>query len=58
MVFFDVLYRVNDLVHELEGDTGNDAFGVGERTLESAEGNTGFLGGDTREELLRKLLSR
>ena len=51
MVFFDVLYRVDDLVHELEGNTGNDTFGIGERTLESAESDTSLLGRDTREEL-------
>lgn len=50
-VFLDVLNGIDDLVHKLEGHTGNDTFGISEGALESTEGDTGFLCRDAGEEL-------
>lgn len=49
-VFFNVLNGIDNLVHELEGHTGDNTFGVCEGALKGAEGNTSFLGRDAGEE--------
>lgn len=46
-----MLHRFHNLVHKFVRDTWNNALGIGESPLESAEGDTSFLRGNTREQL-------
>ena len=50
-LFFYMLNRINYFVHKLISDTGDGSFCFGEGTLQGTQGNSGFLGCHTREEL-------
>lgn len=50
-VLFDMLDRVDNLVHELQGYTGNDTLGVREGALQSAQRYACFLRRHPREKL-------